>query len=72
MPTKNYDIRLYGRRRCSNCWWHENGLCYAVSTEFHKHYVDASSWCPDWASKRIEEKEGSYLRDNIRYKNING
>lgn len=69
MPTDyNYDIRLRGRRRCKNCWWWETGLCYADASEFHVLKTDADSWCPDWSSRRIENKEGSFLRYTQQYK----
>lgn len=67
MPQKDYDIRLRGRRKCSNCLWWEKGVCY-----FHNYPEDypeiwKDSWCPDWYSRRIANKEGEYLHESELY-----
>lgn len=68
MPQKEYDIRLRGRRKCSNCLWWEDGVCYFnYYPENHIMYME-DSWCPDWRSRRIANKEGTFLHDTTLYK----
>ena len=71
MPTQDYDLRLYGRRRCKNCFWYENGICFFNSGELLIYKIKETSWCPDWDSRRIESKEGKYLEDTPAYKEVN-
>lgn len=67
MPQKEYDIRLYGRRRCSNCFWWESGVCYFHNYPGNYIMYMGDSWCPDWKSRRIANKEGEYLHESKLY-----
>lgn len=67
MPTQDYDLRLYGRRRCKNCFWYEDGICFFNSNEILIYRIKETSWCPDWDSRRIANKEGVFLANNMRY-----
>lgn len=71
MPIKDYDLRLYGRRRCRNCFWYEQGVCFFISTDNYLHETEKDSWCPDWNSRRIENQEGQFLSNTPGYEQIN-
>lgn len=67
MPQKEYDIRLRGKRRCSNCFWWEDGVCYYhIYPEVYIMFME-DFWCPDWYSRRIANKEGEYLHETRLY-----
>lgn len=67
MPQKYYDIRLRGRRRCSNCFWWENRVCYFNNYPEDYPEILEDSWCPDWYSRRIANKDGEFLHNSPLY-----
>lgn len=51
---------------CKNCWWWKQrtnvGVCWFVSNyPSHIHKTSPDSYCPDYLSRKSEEKRGVYL-----------
>lgn len=65
--------RLYGRRRCSNCYWFKDGVCwFQTHSKYELYCTTETSWCPDWYSRNKASKDGDNIDDFIHkfYKEV--
>lgn len=64
--------RLRGRRRCSNCYWFKDCVCWFQTRSESLYRTTGTSWCPDWYSRKKASKDGDNIDDFIHkfYKEI--